>query len=295
MLSVIRYFEVIRARACTVPLAIGVLAVAMGIEISSGKWTPFAVLAGISVSYLSWASHQVWNDIFDKRVDEKAGKERPLASEEISILSATVFAVILSTISVLIVIYSSVWASLVFAVGTVLGITYSKWFKRKGISGSFLFGVSCSVLFLTALLTTISFSNGGSTHMFQTSSECIRIFFIGAGLFLTQTAENIAGTIKDMKTDVISDVKTVGTQLTPKKTGTIAVFLTSAGLLLFMTALFIHTPGGFYLFVTFGVLNWFGYIDGIIFVSFRTNRSWMGITFLYEFGLYLGFAFALTI
>lgn len=89
MSGFIGYLKLLRGRACSIPLAFGLLAAIVGIKVTGREWSTFAFIAGLLVSYITWSGHQVWNDIFDQKLDKLAGlKDRPLVSGKVTMRSA---------------------------------------------------------------------------------------------------------------------------------------------------------------------------------------------------------------
>ncbi|MBU4256262.1 MAG: UbiA family prenyltransferase, partial [Candidatus Thermoplasmatota archaeon] len=210
--------------------------------------------------------------------------------------SAHIYAIALLAIPLALTICASLTAFLLFIITNMLGFGYTVIFKRRGIKGSLIFGSACLALFLTAMVTTSDFLSGNNTVMiFYSSRSTVLLAFLCCGLFVTQTAENIAGTIRDTKSDNKAHIKTAATLLGHRYAGILAITLTIIGFLLFLIAIGMSPTRGSWVFFVFGLGNLIVYIDGTVFISLRTNRGWMGITFLYEVGLYIGLAFAIAL
>lgn len=166
---------------------IGLVALA-GVLLSRAEVPPWQIAAAWAAVTLGWIASLYGGDYFDRELDATAKPQRPLPSGRMTPREA--FAGMMTAIVVGLVLAIAVnpWNVALGAVAVVLGVSYSRQLKARGLWGNLARGGPTAMAFLL-----------GATAAGQFPSP--QLVGVAAVLWLHDSASNIIGTLCDVDGD----------------------------------------------------------------------------------------------
>lgn len=204
--------EFIRVFNMTMPFASGFTGVVLA---TKGFSSDMRAFSGILIPLLLWAGGQVFNDIFDLKVDKVNMPYRALPSKRFALGEAVAFGGILILTGIFLsVVTGSLLCQVLTILAVVLSNLYSYWGKRKGIFGHLNFA------FCVLLCIYIGQSAVSGT---------IVSMYVPVGILLYHVSLNIMASVGDVSGDRKNNVITLPVQIGATKATLVACLFWAVG------------------------------------------------------------------
>jgi 4-hydroxybenzoate polyprenyltransferase/geranylgeranylglycerol-phosphate geranylgeranyltransferase len=159
------------------------------------------LLGGWGIPTLGWLAGLYGGDFFDRELDAVAKPQRPIPSGRMSARTALTAMVVCVSAGAVFGLLLNWRTILLVAAALIAGISYSTWFKARGLSGNLVRGgiTACAFLFGT---------------MMTSAYPPVRLLPLALLFCLHDAGSNLVGTLRDIEGD-----RAGGYQTLPVKSG----------------------------------------------------------------------------